>query len=289
MPGISAGYRGGPLFKAIAAGAIGCLVFASQAIAGGGASFDFTADFSRIPAGTNFTLAQQKIVFDAPYITGHANTVKQGISVVAEGRSGGNCLQFHYPPGEVGANPNMPSYGNLEFYMTFPATDVMNIEEDIYFKPGFDINNPTLSGARMGKLPPRVMLSGIRTTINWDAKAPGPSSFVGYNENAQPRAGRPTGYDWGSRRASWGIQPATWYHLHYQRAGGPNGYTNVYIKRDADPSEVLVFHFGPMADSASDPWILAFASFFGGAGGKVAAHSDSYLDVDNIHIYSGTP
>jgi hypothetical protein len=263
------------------------LALAGTALASG-ATFDFTADFNRIAAGTKFTLAPQKTVFDASYITAQSNSVILGITVVAEGKTGGNCLQWHYPVGEVGANPGISGYGNLEFYMTFPATDVINVEEDILFKPGFDINNATLTGARMGKIAPRIGLSGVRTTINWDAIAPGPSRFLAYEENYQTVGGYPVGYSWGRGGPSWTLQTGVWYHLHYQRAGGPSGYTNVYVKRDSDPSEVLIFHFGPLPDSASDSWLLAFASFFGGAGSIVAAHTDSFLDIDNIHIYSGT-
>lgn len=247
-------------------------------------AYDFTADFNRVPAGTAFSADQQKRVWKDPDVKWHWNGMKTAYSIVAEGKNGGNCMQIFYPKGEVGATHK----GETRDYQLIAApTDVLNVEWDWQFKPGFDFHS-------QGKIAPAVRVknnSGVWIGLRWywyySAPLPNPGGRahpVLHAENNTTGATIFSAYT----SPRWDFQAGVWYHFHLQYAPGPQGWLKGWIQRPNDAKETLTGSYGAVANTTSgSPFMLSFSTFFGGAGPAVAARTDSYALIDNIHIYSG--
>src|SRR5262249_24946444 len=121
--------------------------------------YDFRLDLSALPIGALMSVANVRSVYNAPWMSGHTANVKGGGATVQAPPAGcpGNpakSVRFFYPAGHAGIDTGATQN---EYYVNAPAagSNVYNRETDLYFAPGFDINNATLpagSNTRMGKL-----------------------------------------------------------------------------------------------------------------------------------------
>ena len=245
-----------------------------------GGPFDFKVSFDNLPDGSAFQLPQQQQVFNDPHILKHINgdtgrnVSKYVMSIVSHDCKNTHCLQYTYPKGSRGTFLELPGYGSSGFVLVMSQADVLNIEFDWLFEPGFDLN----SG--IGKIPGWPMIGseslnkGTQLLLTWRANYhPTRLGFV--NQDAE------TGH---TCCGSAGMGPAAvtghWYHVRMQLKAGPNGYSSGWI--DGKP----VFRNGPfLAKTQRDTTIVNFRTWFGGAN---HATNNSYAHIDNIHIWSGS-
>jgi hypothetical protein len=120
----------------------------------------------------------------------------------------------------------------------------------------------------------------------WNGPTPNPNKVSHYKLYFGPLRGHLMDTD-----TNWNIVTGVWYHFHTQFHNGPDSHVKIWIKRPEDWSEILYLdsvaagiNFTAIAGA---DWITDFSAFFGGAGKAVAARSGSYLNIDNIHIYTG--
>lgn len=242
--------------------------------------FDFKVSFDKLPDGSQFQLPQQQQVFNDPHIVKHINgdtgpnVSKYVMSIVSRDCKNAHCLQYTYPKGSRGTFLELPGYGSSGFVLVMSQADILNIEFDWLFEPGFDLD----SG--IGKIPGWPMIGseslnkGTQELLTWRANYR-PTRLVFGNQD--PETGN-------TCCGSAGVGPAAvtghWYHVRMQLKAGPNGYSNGWI--DGKP----VFHNGPfLAKTQRDTAIVNFRTWFGGAN---HAAKDSYAHMDNIHIWSGS-
>jgi hypothetical protein len=261
------------------------LALAGAALAAG-ATYDFTANFNLIPAGTVFGTPQQQIVFPPGGPVSYRFNADTGTNhfytIVGNCKGGENCIQIFLPKGDVGGNPGLAGYGSSGYIVSALATDVINVEFDILFQAGFDFHS-------QGKIGPRIDNNQDGLRVMWNA-----SGVITSTSNARSHwrmyLGKAlTGGHWLEAHTPWTLATNVWYHIHMQYAGDPTtGFSKIWIQRPIDPSPVLYFSFGPSPNtSASNNFSLNFSSFFGGAGRAVAARNDSRILQTNIHVYSG--
>jgi hypothetical protein len=242
--------------------------------------FDFKVSFDNLPDGSPFQLPQQQQVFNDPHIVKHINgdtgrnVSKYVMSIVSHDCKNAHCLQYTYPKGSRGTFLELPGYGSSGFVLVMSQADILNIEFDWLFEPGFDLD----SG--IGKIPGWLMIGsgslnkGTQELLTWRANYhPTRLAFL----NQDPETGH-------TCCGSAGVGPAAvtghWYHVRMQIKAGRNGYSNGWI--DGKP----VFHNGPFhAKTQLDTAIVNFRTWFGGAN---HAANDSYAHMDNIHIWSGS-
>jgi hypothetical protein len=244
-----------------------------------GEPFDFRASFANLPDGSPFQLPQQRQVFNDPHIVKHVNgdtgpnVSKYVMSIVSHDCKSARCLQFTYPRGSRGTFLELPGYGSSGFVVVMSQADILNIEFDWLFEPGFDLN----SG--IGKIPGWPMIGsdsfnkGTQLLLTWRANYHPTRLAFG---NQDPETGQ-------TCCGSAGVGPAAvtahWYHIRMQLKAGPNGYSKGWIDGK------LVFRNGPfLAKTQHDTAIVNFRTWFGGAN---HAANNSYAHMDNIHIWSG--
>jgi hypothetical protein len=167
--------------------------------------FDFRVSFANLPDGSPFQLPHQQKVFNDPHVVKHINgdtgpnVSRYVMSVVSHDCKSVRCLQFTYPKGSRGTFLELPGYGSSGFVVVVSQADILNVEFDWLFEPGFDLN----SG--IGKIPGWPMIGsdslnkGTQLLLTWRANYhPTRLGFV----NQDPETGIPVAVlpGWGQPR-----------------------------------------------------------------------------------------
>jgi hypothetical protein len=244
--------------------------------------FDYRPNFNNLPAGS-FGMAQQKTVFTDPSIVSQENWDNKGnrMFIATSGckTAGNHCLRYFYPKGTIGGAWNTGAWGILGFWIAHKWTDVLNIEYDWMFEPGFDL---TGLGGKIGPFIGYMNKStwqGYLQIIQWRSD--------GAKASLVPCTQSPAG---ATLCAAFGKEPIPinqtghWYHIKQQIAYGPNGYQKTWIDGN------LIWNNGPFvphSDVGLAP-VIDFGSWFGGGGTLPAAKNDSWSRIDNVRIWSGT-
>ena len=244
-----------------------------------GDPFDLKINFAELPDGSPFQLPQQQQVFNDPHVVRHINgdtgpnVSKYVMSIVSHDCKSARCLQFVYPKGSHGTFLELPGYGASGFVLLMSRAEILNVEFDWLFEPGFDLS----SG--IGKMPGWPMIGsssfnkGTQLLLTWRANYR-PTRLVFVNQD--PESGHTC---CGSAGAGPAAVTGHWYHIRMQLKAGPNGYSKGWIDGK------LVFDNGPfLARTQEDTAIVSFRTWFGGAN---HAANNSYAHMDNIHIWSG--
>jgi hypothetical protein len=244
-----------------------------------GDPFDLRVNFADLPDGSPFQLPQQQQVFNDPHVVRHINgdtgpnVSKYVMSVVSHDCKSARCLQFTYPKGSHGTFLELPGYGASGFVLIMSQAEILNVEFDWLFEPGFDLT----SG--IGKIPGWPMIGsdsfnkGTQLLLTWRANYH-PTKLVFVNQD--PETGQTC---CGAAGAGPAAVTGHWYHIRMQLKAGPNGYSKGWIDGK------LVFDNGPfLARTQRDTAIVNFRTWFGGAN---HAANNSYAHMDNIHIWSG--
>lgn len=267
------------------------------------ASYDFTVDWNRLPVGSQFTTIEQHVVFnddatppDPGVCPAPGNSANLGgpyngdtgaskyFKIVADPRDATKrVLQYFYPKGSFGAVGGWTggaAYGAGSFGVGFLASDVINMEWSVLFMPGFDFTSPldtgTVNVGSQGKIAPMIRNDVDSLRIMWNySNQRRLCHFLIYSANEA------TGHHYNEVSLPWDIAAGQWYKLRMQFAGGPAGWTKVWI------NDVLVFDFGPTPlSSVANNWLYAGSSFFGGQSPQ-AARNDSYMLESPVHVWTG--
>jgi hypothetical protein len=244
--------------------------------------FDFTTNFDNIPAGTRFTLDVQQQVFNSPAIVNQTNgdtgtdPMFTIVSTIGPGGRSGNALQVKFPQGCVGGAVGVPGYGSSSMNFTLIDADVINIEYDVYFLPGFDLHFA-------GKIGPAVFYSVDGT----------PAATSGL-KTIWRVANDPIGHELGmyyyasygtpvtQTYSVWWFNTGQWYHFKQQLARGPSGWGKIWI------GGTLYYSINPTNMTSTEYPSFQITQWFGGSGSTSAALNDSYILYDNIRVWSGT-
>src|SRR5215469_8001751 len=140
-----------------------------------GEPFDLRVNFADLPDGSPFQLAQQQQVFNDRHVVKHVNgdtgpnVSKYVMSIVSHDCKNARCLQFTYPAGSHGTFLELPGYGASGFVLFMSQAEILNVEFDWLFEPGFDLT----SG--IGKMPGWPMIGnnslnkGTQLLLTWRA------------------------------------------------------------------------------------------------------------------------
>jgi hypothetical protein len=258
---------------------------------GSACGFDLLNVFERWPAGTNYT--SSCIQSDYAAVGGgsiYQNGEDEKTFTVADGGRNNRCLRTKYAAGD---------YGNISnncWWVKFPYSQIVNIEFDWFFEPGFYFAKNS-SGHNGGKIPGlwggtnrNRTVNGTRKVGDWCARFMWrefdgvKARLIQYHEGGfyNIQGGDMTWED-GSKIY---LEAGVWYTFRIQVKQVANSKTG-YIKCRLNGKPILPVHTNVMlTDNPSCPWSIFFSTYFGG-GSSWAPPRDCYSRCDNMRVWTG--